>query len=367
MRILFALPGLHRVYRGAEIAFIAIARALADNGDQVTLIGSGHDEPDTPYGFLHADSVSREKCEWLPSIPALRNESAYEELSFIPNLLRTYAPDDYDVTLTCGYPFTNWALRSRSSRGNRPPHVFVTQNGDWPAYAENSEYRWFGCEGLVCTNPDYLERNKDRWRCALIPNGVDVDRFRAAQANRSEFGLPENGTVILMVSALIDSKRVDLGIEAAACVPDAYLVVAGDGPDRARIDELANSLMPGRFKRLTLPPEKMPALYKSADLFMHLSKVESFGNVFVEAMAAGLPVVAPDTTRTRWIVGDEEFLFEDDRPADIARALTQAGTSASSIDRSRNQRIEKFRWTAIAADYRSFLSDVIAANGAGKT
>src|SRR3546814_5508392 len=63
--------------------------------------------------------------------------------------------------------------------------IFVTQNGDWPAYASNTEYRSFSCDGLVCTNPDYLERNSVRWNCALIPNGVDLARFSPGAAERA--------------------------------------------------------------------------------------------------------------------------------------------------------------------------------------
>jgi len=94
-----------------------------------------------------------------------------------------------------------------------------------------------------------------------------------------------------MVSALIPSKRAEIGIEAVSQIPGAHLVVAGDGPLRQASDELAARLMPGRFTRLSLTPERMPALYQSADVFLHLSKAESFGNVYIEAMACGLPIV----------------------------------------------------------------------------
>ena len=298
MRVLFALPGLHRFDRGAEIAFISIASELAKSGHAVTLIGSGPARNVTPYRYLRAASVRREKFERFPAIPALRNESAYEEFTFVPELLLRYRPAEYDITVTCSYPFSNWVLRRPVFRGSRPPHVFVTQNGDWPAFARNSEYRFFGCEGLVCTNPEFYERQKHRWRCRLIPNGVDCSRFCLGQARRDEFNFPRDRLVVLMVSALIPSKRVGAGIEAVALVPDAYLVVAGDGPLRQEIDDNAERLIPGRFKRLSIPPEKMPLLYQSADIFLHLSKDEPSSLAFLEALACGLPVVAHDFPTT---------------------------------------------------------------------
>jgi glycosyltransferase involved in cell wall biosynthesis len=360
MRVLFALPGLHRYYRGAEIALISIARELAKMGDTVTLIGSGQAQGGTPYRFLHAASLSRENFERFPKIPVLRTEFVYEELTFVPPLMRTYRPADFDVTLTCSYPFTNWTLRHPTWSGRRPPHVYVTQNGDWPAYSNHNEYRLFGCEGLVCTNPDFYERNKARWRCCLIPNGVDCDRFRLGQSKREQFGLPSNRPVILMVSALSPSKRVEIGIEAVSLVPDAHLVVAGDGPLRQTLDEIAARLLPGRFTRLSLNSEQMPALYQSADVFLHLSKEESFGNVFVEAMACGLPIVAHDSPRLRWIVGDREYLLDTTDPATIARGLELARQAPASNREVRVENAGRFSWSRIGRLYREFLMEVVA-------
>lgn len=360
MRILFALPGLHQHFRGAEIAFISIAKELARAGDSVTLIGSGQTEGAVPYRFLKAPSLPRNYFERFPKIPPLRTEFAYEELTFVLALMRAYRPADYDVTVTCSYPFTNWVLRHPTWSGPRPPHVFVTQNGDWPAYSNRAEYRLFGCDGLVCTNPDFYERNKARWRCRVIPNGVDCDRFRPGRSQRDQFGLPPDRLIVLMVSALSPTKRVDVGIEAVSRIPDAHLVVAGDGPLRQTLDELAARLLPGRFTRLSLGPDQMPSLYQSADVFLHLSKEESFGNVFVEALASGLPVVAHDSPRLRWIVDDSTYLVDTDNYANIAQSLKRAHQAPESDRQYRLKNAARFAWPRIGKLYREFLADVVA-------
>jgi glycosyltransferase involved in cell wall biosynthesis len=360
MRILFALPGLHRVDRGAEIAFISVASELARRGDQVTLMGSGPPRPDQPYNYLHASVINRETFERWPRLPLFRTETAWEEASFVPGLLKAYDADDYDVTVTCSYPFTNWALRTIGGR-RRPAHVFVTQNGDWPAYSEKAEYRWFGCDGLVCINPDYFERNRTRYRCALIPNGVDTDRFRPGSSERERFGLPADKPVILMVSAMIASKNVDKGIEAVSAVPDATLVVAGDGPLRSDLKSLANERLPGRYRQITVPADAMPALYRSADAVVHLSQDESFGNLYVEAMACGVPIVAYDSARTRWILGEEGLLCDPALPSSISDALVRA-LSRTEADRGRlSDRSKQFEWSGIAGRYREFFSEILAA------
>ena len=360
MRVLFALPGLHRYERGAEIAFISIAKELAKAGDSVTLIGSGDAREGMPYRFLRAPSLSRKHFETFPKLPVLRTEFVYEELTFVPALLREYDPAEYDVTLTCSYPFTNWALRRPTASARRPPHVFVTQNGDWPASSNQREYKLFGCEGLVCTNPDFYSRNKDRWRCRIIPNGVDCSRFQPGEAQHGVLGLPSDRFIVLMVSALSPSKRVDVGIESISQIANAHLIVAGDGPQRQELDQLAEKRMPGRFTRLSLPAERMPSLYQTADVFLHLSKEESFGNVFVEAMACGLPIVAHDSDRLRWIVGDSEFLCDTAAPAEVARHVVLASEAPASKRQARVERAAGFSWSRIGELYREFLADVVA-------
>ena len=112
MRIAIIAPGLHRVQRGAEVALESIGRELARfDGVEVTLFGSGYPRPNEPYNFIHVGNIDRQTFERWPRIPILRNEYVYEELTFLPQLIYRYHPQDFDFTLTCSYPFTNWWLR----------------------------------------------------------------------------------------------------------------------------------------------------------------------------------------------------------------------------------------------------------------
>ena len=359
MRLLFALPGFHRFDRGAEVALLAVADYCARAGDEVTVMGSGYDRSAVPYRFRHIPAIDRKRFEHMPTMPALRGDTAYEEASFAPGLAIRFRPNAFDATITCSYPFTNWVLRRPVWGGKRPAHIFVTQNGDWPAITRSSEYRFFDCDGLVCTNPDYYERNKKRWNAALIPNGVDLKRFSPGIGARDHFGLPMNRPIVLMVSALIESKRVADGIRAVATVADAHLVIAGDGALRSETDALAATLLPGRFTRLTVTAAEMPALYRSADAFLHMSLLESFGNVFVEAMACGLPVIGHNTKRLRWIVGHGEPLVDTESLPEVSRAISDILAARHSRSDTHDTRAERFGWDRVGPDYRAFIGGLL--------
>lgn len=367
MRIAIALPGLNRVVRGAEVAFEAIARELAQFPDvEVTLFGSGEPRPEDPYQLRSVPCVHREKFEkgW-PFFPIFRTEYAYEEFTFIWNLRRHYRPQDFDVTITCGYPFLNWFLRGSRFQQQRPAHVFVTQNGDHAAFCNDREYAWFGCEGLVCTNWEYFERNRDRWPSVVITNGVDPDRFSPVQAMtkaqvRSTLDLPPTAPIALMVSALIPSKRIVEGIRAAALVPDLHLVVCGDGPDRQVVRQVGQELMGDRFHPKKLPFHQMPDLYRAADTLLHLSLDEPFGNIYLEALATGLPIVAHDRAVTRWIVEDTGILVDSLDGGAIATGLGSAIAAHTPAQvAARLELIQRrFTWRAIGQQYYDFLQGI---------
>jgi glycosyltransferase involved in cell wall biosynthesis len=363
VHIQFVLAGLHRVQRGAEVAFEAVAAQLALNPqDRVTLIGSGKPRADRPYHFEHVPLIARERFERWPTVPLLRNNMAYEELTFATRLMLSKASRDADVTVTCGYPFTNWALRARGGSRGRPVQVFVTQNGDWPAYARKSEFRFFSCDGLVCTNPLFYERNRERFPSLLVPNGIDPARFHPGAGDRAALGLPPGGPIVLMVCAAQPSKRVMEGLRAVARVPGVVCVVAGDGPQRDEIDRLGAELMPGRFQRRTFPHHQMDDLYRSASVLLHPTIGEAFGNIYVEAMASGLAVVANDEEVTRWIF-DGRALLVDVTSEDGVVAAVSSALKVPDATRAEDARYAagRFAWATIAKAYRGFFADLLAA------
>jgi glycosyltransferase involved in cell wall biosynthesis len=375
LRIAIALPGIHRVNRGAETAFEQIARELAALGHKVTVFGSGEARENTPYNYRNIRCVSRETFEKWPKLPCLRTHYAWEELTFSPGLWREYRPVDFDITIACSYPYMNWILRrgrgkhagDGSDAKSGPKHIFITQNGDYMAQASNAEFRLFSCDGLVCTNAQYFERHRDRYPSAIIPNGVDPAVFHPGDGDRAAYGLPASEPIALMVSALISSKRVIEGVRAAAKVPGLFLVVAGDGECRDEVQAEADRLLPGRFKRVTLPREKMPGLYRCANLFLHMSCEEASANAYMEALATGLPIVTHDWEVTRWTLEDCAILVDATEIDAVAAGLSSALTASSPEQIAARIALvnRRFAWDSIAKAYSDFFEQIMTADAAG--
>ncbi|MBK5332139.1 MAG: glycosyltransferase family 4 protein [Ilumatobacteraceae bacterium] len=283
----------------------------------------------------------------------------------MPGLLKAFRPAAFDATMTCGFPIENIALRRPTLLSQRPAHIFVTQNGDWPAQLRTKESRLFSCDGLVCTNPVYFERNRDRWTSALIPNGVDVARFSPGPQARQRLGLPLGRPIVLMVSALIASKRIEQAIRAVARLDGAVLVVAGDGPLRSHLSDFGNQSLGDRYVQRTFAHVDMPDLYRSVDVLVHTTLIESFGNIYVEAMASGVPLVAHASPATEWITESSHGLVDTEVTSQLAGALEEAIRGGRGITEEHRVQVvnERFTWPIVVKQYSNFLESTAATRG----
>ncbi len=192
-------------------------------------------------------------------------------------------------------------------------------------------------------------RKRSPQRVSVIPNGVDLDKF-TSQGTRIDFGLAK--PVILCVASLQrqNHKRLELAMQAVARLPQASLMVCGDGPDRAYFQALGEELLGERFAIRSFTHEQMPSVYRSADAFTLPSLDEPFGLAYVEAMASGLPVVATEDEMRRYIVADAGILCDVTKPDIYAEALTKV-LRGDWRERSLTQAL-RFSWDAVTLNYR---------------
>lgn len=135
-------------------------------------------------------------------------------------------------------------------------------------------------------------------RVVTIPNGRSPDRFRPPSAEekaqaRQRLALPDGVPVVVMLAALSDEKRIDDAVQAVAALTDARLIVAGDGPQRGPLQQLADEVAPGRvcFLGAVSAPERV--LF-AADVLLLTSASEGVPGALVEAGLCGLPAVCTD-------------------------------------------------------------------------
>jgi len=134
----------------------------------------------------------------------------------------------------------------------------------------------------------------------VIPNGVDVARFQhpSAPLSKENLGLPEKATVAVTVGRLGLEKNLPFLLRAfmriAGEVPDLHLVVIGRGPEEKHLREMAHFQGLGSQLHLVgeVPYEQIPNWLAMADFFAFASVSESHPLVVLEALAAGLPVLA---------------------------------------------------------------------------
>jgi phosphatidylinositol alpha-1,6-mannosyltransferase len=215
----------------------------------------------------------------------------------------------------------------------------------------------------------------------LLYPGVDPGRFSPhvdGSAVRGAYG-PDGAPMVLCVSRLVPRKGQDTlirGMELLrALVPEAILVIAGGGPDRARLEGLARDAPSGSVVFAgEVSDADLPAHYAACDVFAMPCRsrwmgleVEGFGIVYLEAGASSKPVVAGRSGGADEAVedGTTGLLVEGDEPKATALAVAQLltdGPRAGRFGGAGRARVEReFTWTRQAERLASLLRDAAGA------
>ena len=159
----------------------------------------------------------------------------------------------------------------------------------------------------------------------IIPTGLDLQRFAVPRddALRSRLGLPPkeaNKTVLLSLGRLAKEKNTTELVDSMQNLPDAVLLIVGDGPERAVLEQQAQSL--GVADRVifvgAVPPAEVPRYYALGDVFVSASTSEAQGLTYIEAMAAGLPLLCHADPCLDALVREGETGWAYHTPAELA-------------------------------------------------
>ena len=215
----------------------------------------------------------------------------------------------------------------------------------------------------------FLRRALPEAALEIVPNGVDVGAFAGAEPRTD---LPA-GRRILWVNRLDAQKGFPVALAAFAKVlaeiPDAVLVVVGEGKDREALALLTESARARVDMRGAVPNDQVPSYLAACEVFVSPAVgQESFGIALVEAMAAGVPVVATDIPGYREVVSDgvEGLVVPPRDPEALAAALVTVLTEpelAKRLGEAGRERARTFDWPIVVDRVEELYTRAIESAG----
>ena len=198
-------------------------------------------------------------------------------------------------------------------------------------------------------------------RIRVHHTGIDLDLFRPVDRASAKTALGIPGPLLITVGHLNARKGQDIALAALERIPDGTLLLAGDGPERARLERQAAAAgLSGRVRFLGVQPhESLPGLMAAADIMVLPTVSEGLANVWVEALACGTPLVTSDVGGAREVVDRPEAgrLVARD-PAAVAEAVNALLASPPTQAAAR-EAAGKFSWERNAAELFEHLSGLV--------
>jgi 1,2-diacylglycerol 3-alpha-glucosyltransferase len=335
MRIMLQNHTYYPIVGGIENYLYHVSKTLKEMGHQPVILCGKHDQKFPEY----------ENCDGIEIIRHPYYEIPKQLLFIKPKIIASKLKDfvlkhveNVDLVIS-RYPYYSFATCSLDSN---IPIFYLPATVFWKYIKKSSEnlgvkarifnYLWkpifneMEAESISRSDKVItLSRNVSNSLARyyhLEPNsflvnkpGVDINRFRPSEnglEDREEFDIPKDSLVILYVGRLSREKNVERLIMTFGRLQrrDIHLLIVGDGPCRVRLEQLREEL--GMIRQITLLGMRtdVERFYSMADIFVLPSKYEGFGQVILEAMAAGLPSIAFKKFMPAYEVASEEIIAD---------------------------------------------------------
>ncbi|MBW3615589.1 MAG: glycosyltransferase family 4 protein [Actinobacteria bacterium] len=359
-------PKVLRLYHSAVVpAWRQRDRELRTNGVDVTLVA--------PRAWNEGGSVVRLAAGADDFVVGVRTFGAHQAL-FVYNpwpLWRLMRQHRFDAVDAHEEPYSLATAEVRILAARLQPTarllVYSGQNlmkrYPWPIRMIESRTLASASAAYVCNQAagEVLRTKGFTGEVRLLPLGVDTTQFSPPPA-------PEEGGpfVVGYVGRLTRQKGVDVLIAAMAGEDGYELVVAGDGPERARLEALATNHAVSAAFLGAVSQDALATLYRRVDVLVVPSRpaavLEQFGRVVVEGMASGVPVVASALGGLPEVLGEAGVLVPPDDVEALAAALRSLAADperARRLGRLGRQRAQRFSWPEIAAAHRELYEKVL--------
>jgi len=305
LRIMTTAAGAE--FGGSETFFVSLTIALRCAGVEVHA---------AMKGFPIREEAFRDA-----GVPYVTAPFFYPPLDFwTPHVIRSAARD---FRPDCVLTFTG--------RGGEmtPPGDFALI-GRLGGYYRMEYYK--RCDYLVCITPDLVrhvvESGFPKDKVFFIPNFPVIQD--SPPADRAEFDTPKDAKLALALGRLHKSKALDVLLKSVAQISDLWLWIAGEGPDRDELTQLAKGLgVENRVRFLGWRTDRT-ALLRAADVCVFPSRYEPNGTVVVEAWAHNIPLVTAASAGPAWIARDDEDALI--APVDDVQGLAERIRAVLSSD-----------------------------------
>lgn len=318
---------------GVALSLMQLCKGLQNQGHKILLIRPAQKVKCNDFKPNQECLVNGQS---IPKYPDMK--FGWPQFLKVSQAISAFTPDVVHIVTEGPLGFT--ALHAAKTRRIPVSSGFHSQFQEFSRFFDlaflvkpiQSYLRWFhNATHLTCVPSRDTEQALREFgvTCPLVVvgRGIDTERFssqRYSEQLRQQWGADENTTVLIYVGRLSSEKEVNVVIEAYTALRKqsqrkVKLVLVGDGPDRNRLEKMQGAehvIFMG-----SLSGTQLAEAYASANVFVFASQVETFGNVVIEAMASGLPIIAYDYacaqlhgkhTQTGWLcsIGDIQQLTQ---------------------------------------------------------
>jgi glycosyltransferase involved in cell wall biosynthesis len=353
---------------GTQRQAYLLARELGTRGISVAHVRRDYQRTTAPVGQVDGPSASTVRLRalrWLPGWSFLVSFLCWAAL----NRRRFGLIHAHNTSLGVVAACAGWLL-------NKPVVTKVTSMQVVAALAHRSPdrrlRRWILSHGthLIAVSTEMysalVHAGIPHTAMQLIPNGVAL-----APCGADEPDAECRAPVVLFVGRLTERKRVDLLLEVWAAMRrpgHAALVIVGDGPLRRRLEGAAVRLGISSSVRFVGVQADVTRFYRTADVFALPSATEGMSNALLEAMAAGVTVVASDVGGNREVVehGRSGFLVDWSDAAACARLLSDLLDDAACrarVGQAARERAACFSIDTVAERYCQLYRELLAGDG----
>ncbi len=238
---------------------------------------------------------------------------------------------------------------------------------------------WLLADTTLVVNAEHLRTAYAPRPTICIPNGVDTDRFSnlpIRERARRDLDLPVEGPWVVFTGKIIPRKNIEDLYALLRAVPEAQLLLIGSDQEPYYGDRYHRQIradFPDVLARVRavgeVPPDRIPQYLAAGDIFLFPSRLEGMPNSVLEAMAAGLPVVAADTPAHRELLAPDLGCLYRDRTEMVAavRGLLGSPERARAMGRAGHRVVEeRHSLASAAAAYLRLYGSLLALGGVSR-